>query len=90
MEVKTTITIRYIQFFALFDIGYMLSLYIKDGGGEELGGCCRDFRNKPYPVKLKLRYYKNTLSLHYHGGVTEFDDYELCTFVEVSFIKNPF
>lgn len=54
----------------------------EDGGGEEVGGCRRDFRNRPYPVKLKLRYFKNTLELFYHGGVTEFDDYELCARAE--------
>ena len=45
--------------------------------------CRRDFRNRPYPVKLKIRYYKGKLDLYYHGGVTEFDDYELCATVEV-------
>jgi mannose-binding lectin 1 len=54
----------------------------EDGGGEEVGGCRRDFRNRPYPVKLKLRYFKNVLELYYHGGVTEFDDYELCSRAE--------
>ena len=29
-------------------------------------------------------YYKNTLTLFYHAGVTEFDDYELCGRAEVS------
>jgi len=53
-----------------------------DGGNEQLATCRRDFRNRPYPVKLKVRYFKGRLDLFYHGGVTEFDDYELCASVE--------
>ena len=32
-----------------------------------------------------MRYFKDRLDLYYHGGVTEFDDYELCATVEVGF-----
>ena len=61
---------------------------IQDGGNEQLATCRRDFRNRPYPVKLKIRYFKGKLDLFYHGGVTEFDDYEHCATVEVKiFIK---
>ncbi|XP_014681535.1 PREDICTED: protein ERGIC-53-like [Priapulus caudatus] len=50
-----------------------------DGFSQQLGGCLRDFRNKPFPTKLKVTYYKNTLVVLYHNGLTNKpDDYELC------------
>ncbi|XP_006824512.1 protein ERGIC-53-like [Saccoglossus kowalevskii] len=50
-----------------------------DGQTQQLGGCLRDFRNKPYPVRAKVEYYKNTLTLWFNNGMTESDmNYELC------------
>ncbi|XP_042224956.1 protein ERGIC-53-like isoform X2 [Homarus americanus] len=34
-----------------------------DGLSQQLGGCLRDFRNKPFPVRAKVEYYKNTLTV---------------------------
>ncbi|XP_050723851.1 protein ERGIC-53-like isoform X2 [Eriocheir sinensis] len=34
-----------------------------DGLSQQLGGCLRDFRNKPFPVRAKLEYYHNILTL---------------------------
>nr|XP_027232631.1 protein ERGIC-53-like isoform X1 [Penaeus vannamei]XP_027232632.1 protein ERGIC-53-like isoform X1 [Penaeus vannamei] len=34
-----------------------------DGLSQQLGGCLRDFRNKPFPVRAKIEYYKNVLTV---------------------------
>ena len=34
-----------------------------DGSTQQLAGCLRDFRNKPFPVKAKVEYYKNILTV---------------------------
>ena len=34
-----------------------------DGSTQALGTCLRDFRNKPYPVRAKIIYYKKTLTV---------------------------
>ncbi|XP_064388414.1 protein ERGIC-53-like [Halichondria panicea] len=54
-----------------------------DGKNTESGGCVKDFRNRPYPVKMKVVYLRGTLEVWIHEGVslTE-DDYELCTKLE--------
>ncbi|XP_038058214.1 protein ERGIC-53-like isoform X2 [Patiria miniata] len=50
-----------------------------DGMNQQLGGCLRDYRNKPYPVRAKIEYYKKTLTLFIHNGWTNIDsNYELC------------
>lgn len=40
-----------------------------DGASQALSSCQRDFRNKPYPVRAKIIYYKKTLtvSIPTHG-----------------------
>lgn len=46
-------------------------------------GCLRDFRNKPFAVRAKIEYYKNTLSVQFHNGMSNNDkDYEMCMRVE--------
>merc|ERR1719249_642581 len=51
----------------------------KDGMTQQLAGCLRDFRNKPFPVKAKIQYYMNTLTVHFHNGMSNTDkDFELC------------
>ena len=51
----------------------------RDGNNQQLGGCLRDFRNRPNAVRAKIRYYNNILTVFYHGGMTNKDeDYELC------------
>lgn len=35
----------------------------RDGSSQQLAGCLRDFRNKPFPVRAKIEYYKNTLTV---------------------------
>lgn len=50
-----------------------------DGVTQQLAGCLRDFRNKPFPVRAKIEYYKNTLTILIHNGMSNNDkDFELC------------
>lgn len=50
-----------------------------DGSSQQLGGCLRDFRNKPFPVRARIEYYQNALTVFIHNGMTNnIDDYELC------------
>jgi hypothetical protein len=34
-----------------------------DGSTQQLAGCLRDFRNKPFPVKARIEYYRNVLTV---------------------------
>lgn len=50
-----------------------------DGNTQMLSGCLRDFRNKPFPTRTRIEYYKNTLTVLFHNGMTQNpDEYELC------------
>lgn len=40
-----------------------ISLRFRDGQDLQLGGCLRDFRNRPNPVRLKIRYYEKVLTV---------------------------
>ncbi|XP_036833649.1 protein ERGIC-53 isoform X2 [Oncorhynchus mykiss] len=54
-----------------------------DGTTQALGTCLRDFRNKPYPVRAKITYYKKTLTVLINNGFTpDKEDYEFCTKVD--------
>ncbi|XP_037341311.2 protein ERGIC-53 [Pungitius pungitius] len=54
-----------------------------DGTTQALGTCLRDFRNKPYPVRSKITYYKKTLTVMINNGFTpDRDDFEFCTKVD--------
>ena len=63
-----------------------------DGTTQQLAGCLRDFRNKPFPVRAKIEYYKNVLTLHFHSGMSNNErDFELCIRKEgVHLPKNGF
>ncbi|XP_071825624.1 protein ERGIC-53-like isoform X2 [Apostichopus japonicus] len=53
--------------------------HANDGLVQQLGGCMRDFRNKPYAVRAKIEYYKNSLTVYFHNGMTNNEyAYELC------------
>ena len=41
----------------------------RDGQDLQLGGCLRDFRNRPNPVTLKLRYYENVLTVSVRSDI---------------------
>ncbi|XP_048750391.2 protein ERGIC-53-like [Ostrea edulis] len=50
-----------------------------DGSTQQIGGCLRDFRNKPYPVRVKVEYYNKILTVFVNNGLTNNkDDFELC------------
>lgn len=59
---------------------HIFSLFrISDGTTQLLSGCLRDFRNKPFPTRARIEYYKNTLTVLFNNGVTQNpDEYELC------------
>ena len=63
-----------------------------DGTTQQLAGCLRDFRNKPFPVRAKIEYYKNVLTVHFHSGMSNNErDFELCIRKEgVHLPKNGF
>merc|ERR1712141_943320 len=55
----------------------------KDGTTQQLAGCLRDFRNKPFPVRARITYYQNTLTLLFHNGMSNNEkDFEVCMNVE--------
>lgn len=55
----------------------------RDGITQQLGGCLRDFRNKPFPVRLKIEYFKKALTVNYHSGLNnDLSNYEICTRIE--------
>lgn len=52
-----------------------------------LSGCLRDFRNKPFPTRARIEYYKNTLTVLFHNGMSQNpDEYELCLRAENVFL----
>ena len=55
----------------------------RDGITQQIGGCLRDFRNKPFPVRVKVEYYKRILTIYYHAGLSnDLSNYEICARVE--------
>jgi len=63
-----------------------------DGTTQQLAGCLRDFRNKPFPVRAKIEYYQNVLTVHFHSGMSNNErDFELCIRKEGVYLpKNGF
>lgn len=54
-----------------------------DATTQQLAGCLRDFRNKPYPTRAKIEYYQNTLTVLFNNGMTNNEkDFEMCLRVE--------
>ncbi|PAA71178.1 hypothetical protein BOX15_Mlig025816g1 [Macrostomum lignano] len=52
-----------------------------DGLDQDIGHCLRNYRNRPFPVRLRLQYLNKRLTLHVNNGVASEDsesDYELC------------
>ncbi|XP_022084593.1 protein ERGIC-53-like [Acanthaster planci] len=64
---------------AIVNDGRLEYQHTTDGMNQQLGGCLRDFRNKPYPVRAKVEYYRKTLTVYIHSGWTNIDtNYEIC------------
>ncbi|NWV21600.1 LMAN1 protein, partial [Origma solitaria] len=63
--------------------GKLLYDHQNDGSTQALASCQRDFRNKPYPVRVKISYYQKTLTVLMNNGFTpDKEDYEFCAKVE--------
>jgi len=60
-----------------------------DGSTQQLAGCLRDFRNKPFPVRVKIHYFKNVLTVMFNNGMSNSEtDFELCMRVENVFLPS--
>lgn len=72
---------------AMMNDGNKIYDHDSDGSAQQIGGCLRDFRNKPFPVRAKIEYYRNILSVFIQSGNTNNDnDYELCLRAENVFL----
>lgn len=61
----------------------------KDGSTQQLGGCLRDFRNKPFPVRARITYYQNVLTVLFHNGMSNNEkDFEVCLTAENVHLPN--
>uniref|UniRef100_A0A0R3RUF0 L-type lectin-like domain-containing protein n=1 Tax=Elaeophora elaphi TaxID=1147741 RepID=A0A0R3RUF0_9BILA len=62
-----------------------------DGSQQMLSGCQKDFRNKPYPVRVKIEYLHNVVTVSLSDGLQAAPRYELCIRSENIFLpKNGF
>ncbi|EFO22212.1 Ile-1 protein [Loa loa] len=62
-----------------------------DGSQQMLSGCQKDFRNKPYPVHLKIEYLHNVVTVSLSDGLQAIPRYESCIRSENIFLpKNGF
>ncbi|CAI5439022.1 unnamed protein product [Caenorhabditis angaria] len=57
-----------------------------DGSQQIVSSCQRDFRNKPYPVRVRIEYLKNVLTVHIDDGMQPTPRYELCMRAENIFL----
>ena len=46
-----------------------------DGKDQHIGGCLRDFRNRPHPVRVRVRYYQNVLTVRQYSLVCHLSYY---------------
>jgi mannose-binding lectin 1 len=54
-----------------------------DGSSQIQGSCIRDFRNKPMPIRLKIEYINQALTIYINNGISQDDNaFEFCTRVE--------
>lgn len=64
---------------AMLNDGTKLYDHQSDGSQQQMAGCLRDFRNKPFPVRAKIEYYNNVLTVMFHSGNSNNEDeFELC------------
>lgn len=62
-----------------------------DGSQQMLSGCQKDFRNKPFPVRVKVEYLRNVLTVQISDGMQASPRYELCLRAEnILLPKNGF
>lgn len=53
---------------------------------QVISGCQKDFRNKPFPVHLRIEYVNNVLTILMSDGMTAQPRYELCLRAENIFL----
>ncbi|XP_050296291.1 protein ERGIC-53 isoform X2 [Anthonomus grandis grandis] len=69
--------------YAVLNDGNVVFDHANDGTNQQLAGCMRDFRNKPFPTRARIDYYNNVLTVLVHNGMTNNEaDYEMCFRVE--------
>ncbi|XP_037689324.1 protein ERGIC-53-like isoform X3 [Choloepus didactylus] len=49
-----------------------------DRASQVLGSCHRDFRNRPYPVRVRITYWGQRLRVSLNSGLTPSDREEVC------------
>lgn len=47
----------------VFMLPFLFLCMNSDGSTQAIAGCLRDFRNKPFPTRARVEYYKNTLTV---------------------------
>ncbi|XGW22170.1 hypothetical protein V3C99_004840 [Haemonchus contortus] len=57
-----------------------------DGSQQIISSCQRDFRNKPHPIRLRIEYLKNVLSVFVDDGMQPTPRYEACIRAENIFL----
>ncbi|XP_031198979.1 protein ERGIC-53-like isoform X2 [Mastomys coucha] len=62
--------------------GHDLQEQFGDGAIRELGSCHRDFRNRPFPFRARITYWRQRLRVSLSGGLTPNDPEEVCVDVE--------
>ncbi|XP_012221854.1 protein ERGIC-53 [Linepithema humile] len=77
---------------AIVNDGTKIFDHANDGSTQQLAGCLRDFRNKPFATRARIEYYQNTLTLLFHNGMTNNEqDYDICFRIDnVVLPKNGF
>uniref|UniRef100_A0A0N4ZKD3 L-type lectin-like domain-containing protein n=1 Tax=Parastrongyloides trichosuri TaxID=131310 RepID=A0A0N4ZKD3_PARTI len=76
---------------AMVNDGTRIYDHASDGSTQILAGCQKNFRNQPYPVRIKIEYYNNILTVLISDGQTTQTRYEMCLRVENVFLpKNGY
>ncbi|GMT28482.1 hypothetical protein PFISCL1PPCAC_19779, partial [Pristionchus fissidentatus] len=57
-----------------------------DGSQQLLSSCQKDFRNKPFPSRVKIEYARNVLTVSIDDGMTATPRYQLCMRAENIFL----
>uniref|UniRef100_A0A183BXI2 L-type lectin-like domain-containing protein n=1 Tax=Globodera pallida TaxID=36090 RepID=A0A183BXI2_GLOPA len=57
-----------------------------DGSHQVLSTCQRDFRNKQYPVHMKVEYYRNVLTVFVSDGMSPTPRFDICIRAEHIFL----
>lgn len=58
--------------------GHTHSEPLRDGASRVLGSCYRDFRNRPYPFRVRITYWGQRLHVSLNSGLTPNDPDEVC------------